>query len=103
MDIKSAQRWYYLARDAAGIAKRGGIHTLRHCYATHTLEAGVDLYTLSRWLGHKHVSTTSRYLHLVRPDVPDGARHAPLALLSALPAIGKTIAKAIEPMRPSRH
>jgi integrase/recombinase XerD len=38
LDIKSAQRCYYLARAAAGITKQGGIHTLRHCYATHLLE-----------------------------------------------------------------
>ena len=87
LDASSAQRWYYLARDAAGIAKRGGIHTLRHCYATHLLEAGVDLHCLSQWLGHRHVSTTTRYLHLARPDVPEGARHAPLALLGALPPL----------------
>ena len=82
IDGASAQRWYYLAREAAGIAKRGGIHTLRHCYATHLLEAGVDLHSLSQWLGHRHVSTTTRYLHLVRPDVPDGARRTPLAASS---------------------
>lgn len=81
------QKWYHAARAAAGITKQGGIHTLRHCHATHMLELGVDLYTLSRWLGHRHVSTTSRYLHLVRPDAPAGARHAPLALLKALPGI----------------
>ena len=51
------------------------------------LEAGADLYTLSRWLGHNHVSTTSRYLHLARPDAPDGARRDPLQLLSALPKV----------------
>ncbi len=83
----TAQKWYYAARDAAGITKSGGIHMLRHCYATHMLEAGADLYTLSRWLGHNHVSTTSRYLHLARPDAPDGARHDPLQLLSALPKV----------------
>jgi site-specific recombinase XerD len=83
----SAQRWYYGARAAAGITKGGGIHTLRHCYATHLLEAGVDLHSLSQWLGHNHVSTTTRYLHLARPDVPDGARREPLKLLAALPPV----------------
>ena len=58
-----------------------------HCYATHLLEAGVDLYSLSQWLGHRHVSTTMRYLHLARPDAPDGAKAEPLALLGALPAV----------------
>ena len=85
LDAKSVQRWYRAACAHAGITKRGGIHTLRHCYATHLLEAGVDLYSLSQWLGHNHVSTTMRYLHLARPDAPDGARRDPLALLSALP------------------
>lgn len=85
LDTKSAQRWYYQARDAAGITKQGGIHTLRHCYATHLLEAGVDLHCLSQWLGHGYLSTTARYLHLARPEVPDGARRTPLALLGALP------------------
>ncbi len=86
VDIKTAQRWYRRARTAAGISKAGGIHTLRHCYATHLLEAGVDLHSISQWLGHRHVSTTARYLHLARPDAPDGARRAPLALLSSLPS-----------------
>ena len=85
LDIKSAQRWYHLARAAAGITKQGGIHSLRHCYATHLLEAGVDLHCLSQWLGHRWLSTTARYLHLARPDLPDGARRAPLSLLGALP------------------
>ena len=87
-------RWTWTAPSAgtarpapiAGITKQGGIHTLRHCYATHLLEAGVDLHSLSQWLGHRHVSTTMRYLHLARPDAPDGARRLPLALLTALPS-----------------
>lgn len=87
LDPGSAQRWYHRARKAAGITKGGGIHTLRHCYATHLLEAGVDLHSLSQWLGHNHVSTTTRYLHLARPDVPDGARRDPLKLLGALPSV----------------
>ena len=80
----SASRWYHAARSRAGIHKRGGIHSLRHCYATHLLEAGVDLHSLSQWLGHRHVSTTTRYLHLARPDAPDGIRRQPLELLRAL-------------------
>lgn len=80
----SASRWFHAARAQAGICKSGGIHTLRHCYATHLLESGVDLHTLSKWLGHRHVSTTMRYLHLARPDAPDGMRAAPLQLLGAL-------------------
>lgn len=83
----TAQKWYHLARSGAGITKHGGIHTLRHCYATHTLEAGADLHSLSQWLGHRHVSTTSRYLHLARPGAPDGARRDPLNLLAALPRL----------------
>jgi site-specific recombinase XerD len=83
---EQAQRWYWHARDAAGVTKAGGIHLLRHCYATHLLEAGVDLHSISQWLGHRHVNTTARYLHLARPDAPDGARRTPLTLLSNLPA-----------------
>lgn len=84
LDKKAPQRWYRAARADAGITKQGGIHGLRHAYATHLLEAGVDLYSLQQWLGHGHISTTTRYLHLVRPDVPDGARREPLNLLGAL-------------------
>ena len=82
-----AQRWYYAACAHAGITKRGGIHSLRHAYATHLLEAGYDLHSLQQWLGHGHLSTTMRYLHLARPDQPDGARAARMSLLAALPAI----------------
>jgi integrase/recombinase XerD len=85
LHTEQAQRWYWQARDRAGITKAGGIHSLRHGYATHLLEAGVDLHSISQWLGHRHVNTTARYLHLARPDAPDGARRTPLQLLSGLP------------------
>ena len=81
-DISSAQRGYYRARDRAGITKTGGIHTLRHAFATHLLEAGVDLATLAKLLGHGHLSTTQRYLHLARPgSIP---HDSPLDLLHRL-------------------
>lgn len=66
IDIKVAQRIYGVARDKAGLGRQGGIHTLRHSFATHLLESGVDIHTIQRLLGHGHVSTTMRYFHLAQ-------------------------------------
>jgi site-specific recombinase XerD len=79
IDLVTAQRAYAAARDAAGIAREGGIHVLRHCFATHLLESGVDLPTIQRLMGHEHISTTMRYLHLARSHLTTTT--SPLELL----------------------
>ena len=63
---QTVQRLYCAVRDAAGLPASGGVHTLRHAFATHLLEAGVDIHTIQCLLGHGHVSTTMRYFHLAQ-------------------------------------
>jgi site-specific recombinase XerD len=84
MYIDMAQRAYRSACARAGITKSGGVHTLRHCFATHLLEGGVDLFTIQKLLGHNHISTTGRYLHLISPQFRANKEMDPLDLLVGL-------------------
>jgi site-specific recombinase XerD len=56
-------------RKKAGIERRCHCHGLRHTAASELLEEGFDLATIAGQLGHAHVSTTSQYLHQLRPDL----------------------------------
>lgn len=80
IDIQTAQRLFHAAKRRAGIAKQGGIHSLRHAFATHLLEGGVDLHTISQLMGHTHLATTARYLHMKQQVAVCGS---PLDLLQA--------------------
>lgn len=50
------------------IKKDVTVHTLRHCFATHMLENGINIFAIQKLLGHASISSTCRYLHILRPD-----------------------------------
>ena len=62
----SAHNVFHAAKSAAGITRGKGIHTLRHCFATHMLEDGIDSAVIQAMLGHAYLSTTAKYLHVTR-------------------------------------
>src|SRR5215469_9475061 len=64
IDSKTPRHACQYAARRAGIKKRVYPHLLRHCFATHLLEAGADLHTIQILLGHRDLKETARYLHL---------------------------------------
>jgi len=70
--------WKQLKKRAK-LKKYGGIHSLRHAFATHMLEDGVDLYTIKQLLGHTSIDTTTRYLRLTKKRLKETT--SPLDLL----------------------
>jgi site-specific recombinase XerD len=79
MSIKAVQHIYYTAKRKANVMKGKGIHTLRHCFATHLLEAGEDVRKIQVLMGHKHLSTTMIYMQVTRKNLT--STQSPLDLL----------------------
>ena len=57
------------AKQICGVTKKGSIHALRHSYATHLLDKGVDITYIQKILGHNDLKTTLRYLHVTIRDL----------------------------------
>jgi len=81
VSVSCVQRVFKASVQEAGIKKKASVHTLRHCFATHLLESGTDLYYIQRLLGHKSASTTSVYLHIAGKDL--GKIKSPIDILGS--------------------
>lgn len=69
LTIRSAQAVFHTACSRANIEKNVSIHSLRHAFATHLLEDGVDLRYIQELLGHKSSKTTEIYTHVTKTDI----------------------------------
>jgi site-specific recombinase XerD len=81
----TAQRIFNRAVERARLPDKGGIHSLRHSFATHLLEAGVEITVVQRLLGHSSLSTTTTYLHVRQERLSQIGGPLELLDLSRLP------------------
>jgi site-specific recombinase XerD len=75
----TGQNIYYRAVKKSGVRRKGGIHVLRHSYATHCIESGLELTLVQRLLGHSSLLTTAGYLHVTAARL--GQVRSPLDLI----------------------
>jgi integrase/recombinase XerD len=83
LSITTYQKVFQCAKARAGIEKLGGIHALRHAYATHQLQSGLPLQDLQHYLGHSSIRTTMGYLHWIPNYRQAQGEHDLLAQLPA--------------------
>jgi site-specific recombinase XerD len=83
VSTRQLHRVVRLAAGRAGITKRVGVHTLRHCFATHLLENKTDIRVIQALLGHKKLDTTALYTRVAISTL--GEVTSPLDFLSNMP------------------
>ena len=82
--IASVERMCARARARGGLKRRFNTHALRHTFATELLEAGVDLFSIQKILGHRSLSTTAHYTHVRRSHLQEACRSLDLLPLEQL-------------------
>ena len=78
--VRSLQEILHVAKEKANVFKPGGVHALRHSFATHLLDKGTDISMIQKLLGHNDIKTTLRYLHTTNKDI--------LGIISPLDSLG---------------
>jgi site-specific recombinase XerD len=90
LSIASVEKACNRARIRGGLKRRFNTHALRHTFATELLEAGVDLFSIQKILGHRSLSTTAHYTHVRRSHLQEACRSLDLLPLEQLRQVPDT-------------